>query len=111
MTSDEIIKALRLCAHDDCDCMICPFCNVAFDCGEQMKLAAADLIESLQSQLAESQRREQEAIEDLHHCENSCDYCANAYRCNGRVCSEVDPRTGECADKWQWRDPQKGEEK
>ncbi len=101
MNVDEIVKALRLCAHDDCDCRICPFCNVAFDCGEQMKLAAADLIESLQSQLAESQRREQAAVA-----------CLEAV--------EINLRGPIFRDAWEesalsciraWRGPQEGAEK
>ena len=96
-TPDEIIRALRtLRCADPCDCLSCP-CEQfrSYDtgnaCDDGTRLAAADLIESLQtriaeleSQLSESQRREQAAVEDLNGT-GACFTCKH-FRRNGGDC-------------------------
>jgi hypothetical protein len=54
MKSDEIIRALRLCADKSENCeecrsgqCDCPFGKTIIDCTEQMNRAAADMIEAL----------------------------------------------------------------
>lgn len=56
MNADEIVKALRLCAKLPACVEGCPEykdCDDAADCYSQLMEKAADLIESLQAQLAE----------------------------------------------------------
>lgn len=91
MTSDKIVKALRLCADKTEHCeechtgqSDCPFGETVIDCCERMNRSSADLIESLQSQLAESQRRERAAVEDLNGT-GACFTCKH-FRRNGGDC-------------------------
>lgn len=67
---------------------------------------AANLIEYLQAQLAESQRREQAAIRDLRdNAYRSCYVCKNWV--SGRCIRE--PKDCAGYNRWQWRGPQDGE--
>lgn len=155
MNADEIAKALRtLRCADSCNCLSCPceqFRSYVTNesCDDGTRLAAADLIESLQAriteledhlaqktneadgmrsnwskcaenyqqkcrdiaelenQLAESQRRERAAVEDIEKmmriCEKgSCHFCANGDCTESPYCNP------------KWRGPQeagKGETK
>jgi len=66
MNADEIVRALR-CYASDCDnddaCNQCTFAWMCNKLDGNAPKVIADLIESLQAQLAESQRREQAAVE------------------------------------------------
>ena len=65
--------------------------------------SAADLIESLQAQLSESQRRERAAVEDARQgsvC-RTCHYLNNG-------CEPLNLDAG--CHKWQWRGPQEAGE-
>lgn len=97
MKADEIVRALRdgteTCAeYDLCD-------------------TTADLIESLQAELAASRRRERAAVEDLVMCmhfakpknNNTCNFCKKDFGENGR-CLE---RELNCSP--EWRGPEEGE--
>lgn len=147
MNADEIVKALRHCYQEDIHgCEDCPL-NESDLCYEaNLELSAADLIEKLQvevnewqerhrqaainwqqenkecvklqAQLAESQRRERAAVEDIF-CADRCDVCRHT--ASGTECEENDfdclicqsetciCKTCRDEDKWQWRGPQEGE--
>ena len=120
MNADEIVKALRHCYQEDIHgCEDCPL-NESDLCYEaNLELSAADLIESLQAQLAESQRRERAAIEDIL-CNDHCDACKfqkdgvdecekNDFDCENCQSEKCVCRTCRDEDKWQWRGPQEGE--
>lgn len=88
MNADEIVKALKQCAQDN-NClypMTCPFACDDDGCMTDMMKAAADLIESLTTQLAESQRREKAAVEMLDGIED-CLICMP----NGAGCNDCGP--------------------
>ena len=111
VNADEIIKALRICADksknlEECHTgqADCPFGNTIMDCTERLNHASADMIESLQVQLAESQRREQAAVEDIEKmmriCEKgACHFCANGDCTESPFCSP------------KWRGPRDGKGK
>ena len=66
--ADEIVRALRDYASDcdDCsDCLYCDFACVCGKCGNNAPKIIADLIESLAAQLEASQRRAQDARNEL----------------------------------------------
>ena len=99
MTNDEIVRIKHLAAH----CRKLSTGKSAdgnFDFYRSLKFAA-DAIESLQAQLAESQRREQAAVEDWKTYEESgqCDVCKYG---KGGDCTY--PEGGRC--KFEWRGPQ-----
>lgn len=79
MNADEIVQALRenaeWCDANEYEVPICM--------GDNQR-GAADLIESLTAQLAESQRREQAAVEDLNGT-GACFTCKH-FRRNGGDC-------------------------
>lgn len=121
MTPDEIVRALRCCGNTDTkrpDCEHCP--ANGHMCVKHMLEGAADLIESLQADLrheekvshgqmeqnkrlrkmmdklqanlAESQRRERTAVEDIEKmmriCEKgSCHFCADGDCTNSPMCT------------------------
>ena len=59
MNADEIVKALRHCYQEDIQgCYGCPLNRHDLCYEANLELSAANLIESLQAQLAESQRME-----------------------------------------------------
>ena len=111
MNAEKIIDGLRYCDESAGLCIGCPldmdfkddkYCNI--------RLEAADLIESLLAQLAESRRRERAAVEDLELV------CAGGESCF--VCKNLENRgddfpciygEGCMGEKWQWRGPQDGE--
>ena len=79
-------------------------------------LIANAKIKQLKQQLAESQRREREAVKDIM-CRDHCDVCVSGkeldnecknadYDC--QTCKSATCRCRECRneDKWQWRGPQ-----
>ena len=105
--ADEMVRALRDYASD-CDdgeaCHQCTFEWVCDECDGNAPKIIADLIESLTAQLAESQRREKAAVEDLEailalacaaEVEGICNYCSD----DGENCTGT---TG-------WRGPQEAE--
>lgn len=104
MNADEIVKALERMA---------PQFQTP---GKEVVSGAADLIESLQSQLAESQRREQAAVEDMKHSDN-CDICVgsgsepDSCGCECMTCT-LDCRCRDCRDesKFEWRGSQEAGE-
>ena len=64
----EIVRALRDYASDCdncCDCFRCDFACVCGKCGGNAPKIIADLIDSLTAQLTESQRRAQDARNEL----------------------------------------------
>ena len=112
MNADEIVKALRHCYQEDIHgCGDCPLNRHDLCYEANLELSAADLIESLQAQLAESQRRERAAVEDLSTYKD-CGFCVHVQdqqycykNCQRHV--DVDNfRTHPC---WQWRGPEEGE--
>ena len=101
MTHDEIVKALKLCAGDRC----CEGCieEQSVRHWQIVMREAADLIESLQANLAASQRREKSAVEDARQgsvC-RTCHYLNNG-------CEPLNLDAG--CHKWQWRGPQEAGE-
>lgn len=110
MNADEIVKALR----KACECCGC--------CGEYEVIGheAAELIERLQAKLAESQRREKAAVEDMKRiCSTDCDICMACKFDDGsgdtkfydpklisKKCSVCVMSDNEC---FEWRGPQAGE--
>jgi hypothetical protein len=99
MNVDEIVKELREACTDNEYAP--PMAS------NKMLTQAADLIESLQAQLVESQRRHKAAVEDLkkampHWCckNKSKEYCPVS-----AVTGVVD--CAYCGD-WEWRGPQEG---
>ena len=112
MNADEIVNALRenaeWCDANEYDVPLCM--------GDNQR-AAADLIESLQAQLAVSQHREQAAVEDMK-------IIADTYReknCDDGICGlckfdadhGLDGYANECPgfetdDCFEWRGPQAG---
>ena len=102
MTHDEIVRALRenaeWCDVNEYDVPLCM--------GDNQR-AAADLIESLQSQLAESRSRERAAVEDLKRFSACCQCNANI---DGSCCDMFDGTAENkyfCSN-WQWRGQQAG---
>lgn len=101
MNDNEIVKALREHAEwaqeNEWECPI--------TLGDDLR-KAADLIESLQAQLAESQRRERAAVEDLNLTAN-CDVCKH-YDADEISCAKPTVDSYSC---FEWRGPQEaGEE-
>jgi hypothetical protein len=104
MNADEIVRALRenaeWCDANEYEVPICM--------GDNQR-GAADLIESLQAQLAESQRRERAAVEDLSqdaHCTLCKHHLSEGGDCYGvSKCAVNGLRVG-----WEWRGPQEAGE-
>ena len=119
MNADEIVRALRECG----DCDTCPYYDCWIDehtgdpadaCDEgRLFRDVIALIESLTAQLAESQRREKQAVEDLTwlakttvdslRC-NVCKYNPNDMGCELDGLQFEDD--GEC--HFEWRGLQEG---
>lgn len=101
MNADEIVKALRAYARNAQE-------NNEIYTMQDLDVAA-NLIESLQSQLSESQRRANAAAKDLHH-NDACSICTgSSVEVDGCECECLDCklncRCKDCRDesKWQWR--------
>lgn len=94
LNADEIVRALRNCKAY----------KTKSDLQTTM-LMAADLIESLQAQLAESQRREKAAVEDLTKLATKsitpCHSCAKTCLFPASLAPEYQPPAW-CRE-WQWR--------
>ena len=109
MNADEIVKALRLCADKFANCeecqtgqADCPFGETLMDCTERKDRAAADIIESLQTQLIESQRRERAAVEDIFDAAlTPCTYC-EGNPTNEGICDMQNDHHN-MFGCWQWR--------
>ena len=92
MNANEIIKALR----------DAPNYNAGFGTAT-LEDEAADLIESLQAQLAESQRRERAAVEDLEwlmlrgDSADCCTLCEHDHTHNGPCAGQ----STKCEPKWR----------
>jgi hypothetical protein len=101
MNADEIVRSLRenaeWCDANEYEVPICM--------GDNQR-ESADLIESLQAQLAESQRRERAAAEDL----KISAYCRTCAKGCG-LCEALSKRDheGGCKD-YEWRGPQEAGE-
>lgn len=70
-----------------------------------MIIAITDLLARAESAEARAEKAERErdiAVEQLHHCENNCDYCRNRYECDKETCFSPSPITGEPIDYWKW---------
>ena len=116
MTNDEIVRALRCCGNTDTkkpDCEHCPLLSTRM-CVKVMLEGAASLIESQQAQLAESQRRERAAVEDMESLakQNVTDFKNGGYTTPCRYCKKFDtcdyiPTDNGCC--FAWRGPQEAE--
>lgn len=101
MTEKEIVRALRNCKAY----------KTKSDLQTTM-LTAADLIESLQAQLAASQRRERAAVDTLtkllkhaNEADDICAYCNNQIICNGKSCESYREGVGDVDGNypdWEW---------
>lgn len=124
MNADEIVKALR--AQANCekfykehnDCSGCPmpykenpsYQKMCVGFGEEVLPQTADLIRSLQAQLAESQRREKAAVENMtavlkRDSDDICAYCKNRIECEGQQCEKYSSGVGDVDGNypdWQW---------
>jgi hypothetical protein len=120
MNADEIVTALRTCnkprGHRCSECPVFSRYEHRI-CKATVDRSAADLIESLQSQLTESQRRQKAAVEDMKHIANKIEKChyklgdgeedvssLHLGRCD--VCTKICHEDKPC--KFEWRGPQKG---
>ena len=110
MNAEEIVQALRICNRTKGHrCSECPvFSRYAHGiCKRTVDRTAANLIESLQAQLAESQRREQAAVEQIEQqmvfdAQKGCEPC--------EICSNADKTPcEECNPKWRGLQAGKGE--
>ena len=128
MTPDEIVRALREMLPPKVDYaeLVCAEgfahgqCYVWDDPEPYIISAAADLIESLQAEVDESQRGEQAAVEDIM-CRDHCDVCVSGKE-HGGECKKADYNCLSCKsetcmcrdcrdeDHWQWRGPQEAGE-
>ena len=112
MDVDEIVKELREHTY---------WCGSSNDASRNIHPhicdSAVDLIESLQAQLTESQRRQKAAVEDMKHIANKIEKChyklgdgedevssLHLGRCD--VCTKICHEDKPC--KFEWRGPQKG---
>ena len=102
MTTDEIVKALHKYAKNAQE-------SFEVDTMRDFDLAA-DLIESLQAQLAESRRREQAAVEDMtavlkRDSDDICAYCKNRIECKNEQCEKYSSGVGDVDGNypdWKW---------
>ena len=112
MNEEEIIKGLRRCA-DRGGCEKCPYEDTDKGiCIDNLMYDAADLIESLQAQLAASQRREKAAVDTLtkllkhaNDDDDICAYCNNQIICNGKSCESYREGVGDVDGNypdWEW---------
>jgi len=96
MTADEIVRVLRLvCRGEKVD-------PITFE----VIYAAADMIESLQSQLAESRRRERAAVDDLDSIgkKGLCSVCMYREReLSDTVCADCKGTPHVITDNFEWR--------
>ncbi len=107
MTHDEIVNALRenaeWCGANEYEIPLCM--------GDNQR-AAADLIESLQAELAASRCRADAAVEDLTKLATKpitpCHSCAKTCVFPASLAPECQPQTW-CRE-WQWRGPQEAGE-
>ena len=58
--------------------------------------------EAAETRAEKAERERDIAVEQLHHCENNCDYCRNRYECDKETCFSPSPITGEPIDYWKW---------
>lgn len=94
MNAETIVKHLRLCAQNG-DCYKCEMDNVCDP--NKLLTSAADLIESLQAQLAEAKRRTEKALGYIKKI-FGCDDCVHNDDTNYETCKSCN-----IYDKWQWR--------
>ena len=93
MNADEVVKRLREYAKH---------CDGVHSCwNDTTLLAAADLIESLQAQLDESQRREQAAVDDLYEA-------CKGTPCNNGICVKKNCTGNHIPCDFEWRGPHAG---
>lgn len=71
-------------------------------------LIAQSKINQLEQQLAESQRREQAAVEDIADMEKSLPWGVSCYYCKHYAPAGGDGECGNC--NFEWRGPQEAEE-
>jgi hypothetical protein len=112
MNAKDIAKALKCCYQPEVNysCAGCPYDGKKPDCIESnIEYHAGEIIESLliqqetlQKALAESQRRERAAVEDLETTE-SCITCEHDWDC------EYSNSNGCSIANYKWRGPQEGE--
>nr|DAI21209.1 MAG TPA: hypothetical protein [Caudoviricetes sp.] len=110
MTSDEIIKALRICVMDPDDGGDCENCPASRSEGEYcltvVMSEAASLIEQLTAENAKAVAERDAALADLADARN-CKTCK--YACDTRECSSCKSKTCKCREchldknAWEWR--------
>ena len=110
MTSDEIIKALRICVMDPDDGGDCENCPASRSEGEYcltvVMSEAASLIEQLTAENAKAVAERDAALADLADARN-CKTCK--YACDTRECSSCTSKTCKCREchldknAWEWR--------
>lgn len=61
-----------------------------------------ELIPGYRERAEKAERERDAAVEQLHHCENSCDYCVSRRECDKESCFGPSPKTGEPIDYWSW---------
>lgn len=61
-----------------------------------------ELIPGYRERAEKAERERDDAVEQLHHCENSCDYCTSRRECDKESCFGPSPKTGEPIDYWSW---------
>lgn len=110
MSDDEIVRALRCVSHTT---DICGGCGAHLHnkyCHADICNISADLIESLQSQLADSQRREQAAKADLKEAASELTGIGTCVVCRWGPEEPFDgPHCGKCTRgncQFEWRGPQ-----
>lgn len=99
MNAEEVVKRLRHYAM---------YCDGVHACWNDVTLkAAADLIESLQTQLSEAQRRAEAAVEDLRRNRKyKCDCCHYTNKQGQYIpCRDCQSPISNQGDLWQWRGP------
>ena len=104
--SSEIVKALRCGSHSKDICGGCGAHIHSTLCHKDICSIAADLIESLQAELSEAQRREKAAIADMEEMANEFDTCLGCQDWDGKLCNQNPVTAMPC---WEWRGPQEAE--
>lgn len=59
-------------------------------------------LEAAESRAEKAEMERDISVEQLHHCENNCDYCRNRCECDKETCFSPSPITGEPTDCWEW---------
>lgn len=106
MTTDEIVKALRCVQEKHRNDRLLTFQTDV----SAMAMDAADLIESLQAQLAASQQETRAAVDDMtavlkRDSDDICAYCKNRIECKSQQCEKYSSGVGDVDGNypdWKW---------